>query len=128
MFIKQEIQRLLSEGIIEPSTSPWRENVVVNKDDNHKNILVIDYSQAINKFTQLDAYPLPNIDDPIIKIAQFNVFVSVDLKSAYHQIPLRPGDRPYTAFKTDEQLVQFTRMLFGLSCFQRKMDQFISTY
>ena len=128
MFIKGKIQRLLSEGIIEPSTSPWRAHVVVTKDDNHKKMLVIDYSQTINKFTQLDAHPLPNMDDLIIKMAQFNVFTSVDLKSGYHQIPLRAGDGPYTACEADGQLVQFTRMPFGLSCFQRKMDQFISTY
>ena len=35
-FIKNELQRLLTEGIVEPSTSPWRAQVVVTKDDNHK--------------------------------------------------------------------------------------------
>ena len=48
-FIKNELQRLLTEGIVEPSTSPWRAQVVVTKDDNHKKRLVIDYSQTINK-------------------------------------------------------------------------------
>ena len=52
-FIKDEVQCLLSEGIIEPSTPPWRAWAVVTKDDNHKKRLVIDYSQAIK---QLDAY------------------------------------------------------------------------
>ena len=40
-FIKSEIQRLLSEGIIEPSISPWRAQVVVTKDENHKKRLEI---------------------------------------------------------------------------------------
>ena len=57
IFIKGKVQLLLLEGIIEPSRLPWRAQVVVTKDDNHKKRLVIDYSQAINKFTQLDAYP-----------------------------------------------------------------------
>ena len=130
-FIKSEIQRLLSEGIIEPSISPWRAQVVVTKDENHKKRLVIDYSQTVNKFTQLDAYPLPNMDNFINKIAQYKVFTSVDLKSAYHQIPLKPADRPYTAFEGDGQLVQFTRMPFGVTngvpCFQRKIDKFTSS-
>ena len=98
MFIKGEVQRLLSEGMIEPSPSLWRAEVVVTKYSNHKKRLVIDYSQTINKFTQLDAYPLPNMDDLINKISQFKVFTSVDLKSA---------------FKAGGQLVQFTHVPFG---------------
>ena len=41
-FVKGEVQRLLSESIIEPSRSLWRAQVVVTKDDNHKKRLVID--------------------------------------------------------------------------------------
>ena len=62
-FIRDEVQRLLKEDIIEPSTSPWRAQVVVTKEGgNHKKRLVVDYSQTINRYTQLDAYPLPRID------------------------------------------------------------------
>ena len=56
-FIKNETNRLLAEGIIEPSDSPWRAQVVVTKNERHKKRLVIDYSQTINKYTNLDAYP-----------------------------------------------------------------------
>ena len=35
-FIEGEVERLLKEGIIEPSNSPWRTQVVVTKDENHK--------------------------------------------------------------------------------------------
>ena len=47
-----------------------------------------DYSQTINKFTQLDGYPLPNIYTLINEIAQHNVFRAIDMKSAYHQVPI----------------------------------------
>ena len=56
-FIKNETNRLLAEGIIEPSDSPWRAQVVVTKNERHKKRLVIDYSQTINKYTNLDAFP-----------------------------------------------------------------------
>ncbi|KAI3378314.1 hypothetical protein SNEBB_002033 [Seison nebaliae] len=84
-FIENETRRLLSEGIIEPSLSPWRAQVVVTKDETHKKRLAIDYSETINKFTLLDGYPLPRIDDTVNKIAQYRVFSTIDLKSAYHQ-------------------------------------------
>ena len=80
-FIKDEVQCLLSEGIIEPSTPPWRGWAVVTKDDHHKKRLVIDYSQAIK---QLDAYRY-QIRMIKNKMAQLKVFTSVDLKSAYHR-------------------------------------------
>ena len=55
-FIDKEVQRLLKEGIIEPSRSLWRAQVVVTKDENHKKRMAIDYSQTINKFTLLYFY------------------------------------------------------------------------
>ena len=35
-FIDGEVERLLKEGVIEPSNSPWRAQAVVTKDDSHK--------------------------------------------------------------------------------------------
>ena len=128
-FIEKETQRLLREGIIETSNSPWRAQIVVTKDDNHKKRLAIDYSQTINRFTLLDGYPLPRIDDTVNKIAQYRVFSTIDLRSAYHQVPIRKEDKVYTAFKSDGSLYQFTRIPFGVTngvaCFQRIMDSFI---
>ena len=84
---------MLREGIIEPSNSPWRAQVVVVK-DKKKERLEIDYSETINKFTELDAYPLPLISEYINNLAQYKVFSKIDLKSAYHQIPINKHDNP----------------------------------
>ena len=50
-FIENETQRLLREGIIEPSNSPWRAQIVVTKDGNHKKRLAIDYSHCSRRST-----------------------------------------------------------------------------
>ena len=88
--------------------------------------MVVDYSETINKYTQLDAYPFPKIDEMVYEIAQYKVFSTIDLRSAYYQIPLSEKDRIYTAFKADGKLWQFTRMPFGFmnrsAVFQRKVD------
>ena len=68
-FIREKINKLLEEGIIEPSNSPWRAQVLITKDERHKKRMVVDYSQTVNRFTQLDAYPLPRIGDQINAIA-----------------------------------------------------------
>lgn len=61
--------------------------------------MVVDYSQTINKFTLLDAYPLPNIDDLVSTVATNKVFSAIDLKQAYHQIPICEDEKPYTALR-----------------------------
>lgn len=128
-FIQEEVDRLLHEGIIEPSHSPWRAQVLVTSSDNHKKRLVIDYSRTINRYTLLDAYPLPRIDDLVNKIANYNLFSTVDLRSAYHQIPIKQEDRFYTAFEACGQLFQFKRIPFGVTngvaAFQRVIDYII---
>lgn len=36
-FIKEETAMMLKEGIIEPSISPWRAQVLLTSNENHKN-------------------------------------------------------------------------------------------
>ena len=130
-FIASEIRRLLDEGIIEPSTSPWRAQIVVSKDElnRHKKRMCVDYSQTINLFTELDAYPLPRIDDLVNDLAQYTVFSTFDLKSAYHQIKIKESDKKYTAFEANGKLYQFCRIPFGVTngvaVFQRAMDKLV---
>lgn len=128
-FIKEEIEKLLSEGIIEESKSPWRAQVLIIKNDTHKKRLVIDYSQTINRYTQLDAYPLPNMEELISKIAKNLFFSAIDLKNAYHQVPILSEEKHYTAFEALGNLYQFRRIPFGVtngvSSFQRTIDWII---
>jgi len=66
----------------------------------------MDYSVTFNRFTLLDAYPLPNIEDLVNRIARDKYFSSIDLRLAYHQLPLLAEERHYTAFEADGQLFQ----------------------
>lgn len=49
IFIASETKRLLQEGVIEPSDSSWRVQVLVTLGANHKWRIVVDYSQTINR-------------------------------------------------------------------------------
>ena len=130
-FIAQEVKHLLAEGIVEPSSSPWRAQVVIVKDefDRHKKRMCVDYSNTVNLFTELDAYPLPRIDTLVNKLASYRVFSTFDLKSAYYQLPLSEEDKPFTAFEADGRLYQFTCIPFGVTngvaTFQRAIDKFV---
>ena len=87
--------------------SPWRAQALVTKNERHKKRMVIDYSQTINRFTELNAYPIPRIDEQINKIACGKVFSTLDLKWAYYQIPLSEKDKPFTAFEANGKLYQY---------------------
>ena len=128
-FIEKEVNSLLNEGIIEPSKSPWRAQVLVTSSENHKRRMVVDYSQTVNKFTNLDAYPQKRVDELVEKVSQYSLFSTFDLKSAYHQIPIKEEEKKYTAFEAAGNLYQFTRIPFGVTngvaCFQRVIDEVI---
>ena len=129
-FIHQEVQKLLKDGVIEPSNSPWRAQVVVTTNSNGKKRMVVDFSQTINRFTLPDAYPLPRIEDVVNSIAMHRVYSVIDLSKAYYQIEIRAEDRPYTAFQAGEELFQFSRIPMGVtngvSAFQRFINKFIA--
>ena len=127
-FISKEVARLEAAGIIIRSNSPWRAQVLVVKDKPKKR-LAIDYSTTINRFTLLDAYPLPNMKELINRIALYGVYSTVDLRAAYHQVEIRPEDQAPTAFEANGRLYEFKRLPFGVTngvaIFQRKMDEFV---
>ena len=130
-FIKNETCKLLKQGIITESYSPWRAQVLVVKNENHKKRMVVDYSRTINPYTEVDAYPLPNLNEMINKIAHYKYYSTFDLKAAYHQVPIKESERKYTAFQSGNKLYEFTRIPFGVtngvSAFQRIMNKIIET-
>jgi len=128
-IIANEVKQLLENDIIEVSESSWRAQVVIVRQPD-KNRMVIDYSRTINKFTEQDAFPLPRMDDLAEKIAKHKFYTTIDLKSAYHQVPLLESDRIFTAFEANGKLYQFKRLPFGLTnavaCFQRILSGIIA--
>ena len=128
-FIKQEVQRLLEKDVIEPSSSPWRAQVHIDRKEGKKPRMVIDYSRTINQYTVPDSYPLPRIEDIVNAVAEHEHMTALDLLTAYHQCEMDEDDRPYTAFEADNRLYQFKRLPFGLTnavaAFQRVMDQIV---
>lgn len=123
--IEKQINDMLDNEVIQPSTSPWSSPVVlVNKKDGSIRFCV-DY-RKLNNITKKDVYPLPRIDDSIHSFGQAKYFSSFDLASGYWQIPMNPDDQEKTAFISHSGLYEFKVMPFGLcnapATFQRYMD------
>ena len=61
-FIQDEIDKLLENGMIQPSQSAWSSPVVVVNKKNGSKRLCIDYRE-LNKVTKKDGWPIQRIDE-----------------------------------------------------------------
>lgn len=77
----------------------------------------------------MDRFPLPNIEEMVSTLEGACYFSTLDLASAYHQVPLSESSQDLTVFITPMGAYKFLRMLFGLvsaaSVFQRIMNDVI---
>lgn len=113
-IINQEVDRMIEEGVIEASSSPWSSPVVIVKKKDGKPRFCIDF-RMVNNVSVKDAYPLPYISGILDKLRKAKYISTLDLKQGYWQVPLTPESRPITAFTVPGRgLFQFTVMAFGL--------------
>ena len=137
--VQQQINTMLQQGIIEPSSSPWMAPAVFVRKKNGEIRLCVDYRE-LNKRTVKDAYLLPRPDEVQDRLMGSTIFSTLDLRSGYWQLPVHVDDQPKTAFCPGPGfgLFQFRRMPFGLSgapaSFQRLINMicydlsFVTTY
>jgi len=102
-LLYEEVDRMLTLGVIEQSDSPWSSpGVLVQKPGR---VCFCRGSQKDNAVTRKDAYPLQKIDGILSRLPKANMISSLDLKDAYWQIPLEPQSRDKTAFTIPGKLV-----------------------
>ena len=97
--MKKQIQELEQKGYVRPSTSPWGAPVLFVKKKDGSLRMCVDY-RALNEATIKNKYPLPCIEDLFDQLKGAAVFSKIDLRSAYHQLKIRPSDVPKTTFVT----------------------------
>jgi len=79
--INKEVDEMLTQGVIEPSHSPWSSPIVIVKKDG-KFRFCIDF-RRVNDVTHKDAYPLPQITATLDKLREARYLSTLDLKSGY---------------------------------------------
>ncbi|KAL0539828.1 hypothetical protein IC582_024049 [Cucumis melo] len=112
--LKVQLQELLDKGFIRPSVSPWGALVLFVKKKDGSMRLCIDYRE-LNKVTVKNRYPLPRIDNLFDQLQGATVFSKIDLRSGYHQLRIKDGDVPKTAFRSRYGHYEFIVMSFGLT-------------
>ena len=127
--LKEEVERqkekMLRDGIIEESSSPWCSPIVLAKKKDGSFRFCVDL-RAVNAVTQNLPVPLPRVDESLDSLAGAKLFSTLDMASGYWQVDLAEKDREKTAFSTGKGLHQFRAMPFGLknagATFQRLME------
>ncbi|CAF4577460.1 unnamed protein product, partial [Rotaria magnacalcarata] len=112
--LNKETDKLLKNGIIGHSTSPWSSSVVLVKKKDGTTRFCVDY-RRLNQITTKDAFPLPRIDDIYDQLTKATHLTKFDCKSGYFQVPLDKADRPKTAFSTRDGHFQFKVLPQGLT-------------
>ena len=100
--VKEEIEKMMTLNIIEPSMSPWAAPVVLVKKKDNSYRFCVDY-RLLNEVTRKDAYPLPRIDENLEALHGSTWFSTMDMASGYWQVEVDPQDRPTDYINTDCQ-------------------------
>ena len=65
-------------------------------------------------------------------VARDMFYSTIDLRSAYHQVPIKEDKRCFSSFEADGCLYQFKRLPFGVvngvAGFQRVIDNFVKCH
>ncbi|XP_041470756.1 uncharacterized protein LOC121420251 [Lytechinus variegatus] len=111
--VKDEVQKMLALGVIEPSNSPFASPIVLVKKPDGSNRFCVDY-RRLNQITVFDAEPIPDQEELFTKLSHARYFTKLDLSKGYWQVPMSESAKHLTAFLTPDGLFQFTMMPFGL--------------
>ena len=126
---EKEIEKMLEQGIIQPSKSPWASPIVLVRKRDATWRFCVDY-RKINSISRKDAYPLPRTDEALDSLAGAKYFCTADMASSFWQVSISEEDRPKTAFITHKGLFEFRHMPFGLAnspkTFERRMEIVLS--
>ena len=123
--VNAEMQKMLQQDVIQPSSSPWSSPLVMVKKKDGSWRVCVDF-RKVNAVTHRDAYPLPRIDATFDSLSGSAYFTTLDLASGYWQVELEETAKEKTAFSTHGGHFEFNVMPFGLTnapaTFQRLME------
>ncbi len=124
--VDAEVDKMLAQGVIRPSQSPWASPVTLVPKRDGTTRFCVDF-RSVNDITRKDAHPIPIVQDIFDTLGKSTVFSAIDLRSTYWQVRLSEDAIPKTAFACHRGLFEFTRLPYGLcnapGQFQRIMQR-----
>ena len=111
---KAALTKLQEQGSIRPSSSLWASPIVLVKKKDGSVRPCVDH-RKLDSVTKPDAFPLPRTEDCLDAMAGSVLFFTLDITSAYTQVPVKVEDIPKTAFVIKYGLFEYVTIPFGLS-------------
>lgn len=113
--VKSQLDDLVAKGVLEPvSDSEWASPLVLVKRANGGQIRICGDFRRLNSITTPSVQVIPRIDTCLQRLAGAVYFTSLDLKSAYHQLPVAEQDRDKTTIATEFGLYRYTTAPYGI--------------
>lgn len=118
-IMNEIVQDYENQGLIEKCHSNWNSPAILvkKKDDFGTNTdfrFVVDY-RKLNEITEIQNFPIPNIDDIFNDLGGSKYFTTLDVKGAFHQIHMDDDSKDYTAFTANNSKYRWARMPMGLA-------------
>ncbi|XP_055909199.1 uncharacterized protein K02A2.6-like [Eupeodes corollae] len=127
---KQEVERLVSEGIWKPiKFSNWAAPVVVVPKSDGRVRICGDF-KALNAQLEVEHALIPRVEEMLYKVRGGKFFAKIDLSDAYLQVELDDESKEFMVVNTVMGLYQCQRLPFGVASapaiFQRLVEQVIA--
>ncbi len=136
--LKLEVDRLVKLGVLKKvNRSEWAApTFIIPKKD--KTVRFISDFRELNKRISRKPYPIPKIQDLLLKLEGFQYATSLDLNMGYYHIELNPDSKKLCTIVLPFGKYEYQRLPMGLSnspdIFQEKMSdlmeglEFVRTY
>ena len=95
--IERQVNEMLSQGIIQPSSSSFSSPVLLVKKKDGSYRFCVDF-RHLNALTAKSKFPVPVFEELMDELAHASWFTNLDLRAGFHQILLQPGEEHKTAF------------------------------
>ena len=128
--VKEELYRMVKNGIISPVTEPtdWCAPVVPVLKKTGKVRLCVDLKK-LNQAVRREKFIMPTMDEIAAKLTDARVFSTLDCSQSFWQLPIHKDDRKYTCFITPFGRYVFNRLPYGLNSsteiFQGKLRELL---
>ena len=110
--VRKQIEQMMEDGILELSASSFINPLTIGYRENKEPRICID-ARRVNNVMLPDRARARPIDEMLQQFHGVKYMTSLDLISAFLQIPLEASSRKYTPFLFDTNVYHFLRLSFG---------------
>ena len=99
LVVNEYVEKLIAADVVEPCNGPWSSPILLvpKKDGGLRAVADL---RKVNECVVADSYAMPDTQDLLDQLAGAKWFTSLDLSSAFWQLPLAEESRDRTAFMT----------------------------